>query len=1197
MAKEVTFSIKLNVEGKEKLATVTASTKDLAEGLEEAKGSATRLQDAMVTFASIAAVGEKLNDVVSLLSEKLGEAARRSMTLQQQTGLTGEALSQMRAEVQAVADAYGKDFGEVMQGVSTLMKGFGVSADEAMRLVRDGMMSGADATGQMFDMLKEYPAYFKEAGLDAEQFMAIITNGAKMGVFNDKAADTIKEGNLRLREMTDATREALDGLGLDSETIEQQLRSGLMTTFDVMQMVGAKLKELPQTSAEVGTALADIFGGPGEDAGVAYIESLADMNLGMDALKENASDTAKAIDSQIGSMADFNGAVNAVVDRLNAIPGLQPFLGLTSQIGMTVVGVSSLVGSLKALNIVAGVTAVRTKAVAAASAAARAALIALKAVATLAAGGFSKAAVGATTLKVAIRGLMVASGVGIVITALAAAIEYLTSASDDAADELDSLKDAHDTFASSAADVQVELDNETKKLRKLIAAKEDTSKAVANLNSKYGDIFGSHKTASEWYDILTRKSKLYAKQVGYEAQAKVLATRMAETQIRLEENYAKRRALWASGGAQTEKTGLHVNEDGSTSEFTYKADSDELKAMKDEARPLVAEYKQLTSELDTVNRLMTDNARLLASDGGAGTQAAKGINVATASIKELEDELDKVEKKLKAATPGTADYKKLSSYYKQLKAQKDKLEKQSGLATDSSANKEPKFYKDPKTEAELSKNINYYSGKLTGNDTEAERQIQANIKKWEAMRDAIELAKKAAAVPTEIKTLDDIAAKIDYLTAKRKTASQQDIAQIDAEIQELETLQSQFAVKSIIDMPDSAIKSYEQLNVKLQYYNALMDKATSDADRSKWQGHIDTLSDIQEGWERVRQAAAKARETENLSIKPIKDVETKDIAKGSDDDRRQSYANAQSRANRIQGDLDMGLIDKKQARQQLDDLNKELASLGLKPLELRVDASGFDKAMGDIKDGWGSISGIGSGIESITSALEGQQDAWTTVSACINGALEIAEGISGIVSLINTLTAATTASSVASATKQATTAGETAATTAHASATAADTAATLTNTAAKSGEAVAEATSQGAKLPFPANIAAIAAGVAAVVAALAIVGSFATGGIVGGNSTSGDKLIARVNSGEMILNKQQQSRLFALLNGQYSIRMPHADTRRDDIPVATTMPSSLTGAAGGGKVSFKIKGRNLVGALANHTNISSKSGHRSNIIL
>lgn len=47
-------------------------------------------------------------------------------------------------------------------------------------------------------------------------------------------------------------------------------------------------------------------------------------------------------------------------------------------------------------------------------------------------------------------------------------------------------------------------------------------------------------------------------------------------------------------------------------------------------------------------------------------------------------------------------------------------------------------------------------------------------------------------------------------------------------------------------------------------------------------------------------------------------------------------------------------------------------------------------------------------------------------------------------------------------------------------------------------------------------------------------GAYATGGIIGGSSYSGDRLTANVNSGEMILNKNQQARLFDIANGQGS---------------------------------------------------------------
>lgn len=60
---------------------------------------------------------------------------------------------------------------------------------------------------------------------------------------------------------------------------------------------------------------------------------------------------------------------------------------------------------------------------------------------------------------------------------------------------------------------------------------------------------------------------------------------------------------------------------------------------------------------------------------------------------------------------------------------------------------------------------------------------------------------------------------------------------------------------------------------------------------------------------------------------------------------------------------------------------------------------------------------------------------------------------------------------------------------------------------------------------------ALAIGAAIGAAVMAFVGSFASGGIVPGNSFSGDNVVARVNSGEMILNGAQQARLFDIANG------------------------------------------------------------------
>lgn len=164
-------------------------------------------------------------------------------------------------------------------------------------------------------------------------------------------------------------------------------------------------------------------------------------------------------------------------------------------------------------------------------------------------------------------------------------------------------------------------------------------------------------------------------------------------------------------------------------------------------------------------------------------------------------------------------------------------------------------------------------------------------------------------------------------------------------------------------------------------------------------------------------------------------------------------------------------------------------------------------------------------------------------------------------------TSATTNDTSATSTTTDTTAKttNTAATIANTAATTTDTAVSTAKTAANVGEAASEGTKQASKLPFPANIGAIAAVLAAIGGAAATISSlsrkkYATGGIVTGPGSSfSDSIPISVSNGEMILNKSQQRNLFDLLNyGGGSSR-----------------------GGGTSEVNFKILGENLVGSINN----------------
>ena len=225
------------------------------------------------------------------------------------TDLSGEELVYYRSEVQAVSETFNKDFVEVLRGANALQKQFGITSQEALELVKEGFANGADVNEQFLQNIKEYSTFFKEAGLSAEEFIAINVQTEKHGIFSDKGIDAIKEANIRLREMTTATSTALEGIGISSKRVQEELQSGSKTTFDIMQEVSAKLNELPDSASTVGAALADIFGGPGEDAGLAYIRTLSQIDTDLDTISGKTGEVAELNRMLVDSQTNLNTQV------------------------------------------------------------------------------------------------------------------------------------------------------------------------------------------------------------------------------------------------------------------------------------------------------------------------------------------------------------------------------------------------------------------------------------------------------------------------------------------------------------------------------------------------------------------------------------------------------------------------------------------------------------------------------------------------------------------------------------------------------------------------------------------------------------------------------------------------------------------------------------------------------------------------
>ena len=246
------------------------------------------------------------------------------------------------------------------------------------------------------------------------------------------------------------------------------------------------------------------------------------------------------------------------------------------------------------------------------------------------------------------------------------------------------------------------------------------------------------------------------------------------------------------------------------------------------------------------------------------------------------------------------------------------------------------------------------------------------------------------------------------------------------------------------------------------------------------------------------------------------------------------------------------------SQEEYDKAKAQLGQLGNDASKLAEEVrkkKEFDLTVNGLQD----ITYLGDSLAGLEDAFDSCETAWDYFSTAIN------EGISIIQTAMDAYSTFKEIIDMIGAAKQAEAAKSAAASATEVAATQTEIAASGGKVAADQAESISSATKQGAKLPFPANLAAIAAGIAAVVAAFAMIGNFANGGIIGGRATHGDMQFAKVNGGELILNGTQQARLFDLLNEGGILY-------------------------NGGVVEFKLRGSDLYGSLKNYGKVKSKSG-------
>ena len=419
------------------------------------------------------------------------------------------------AETSQAVDVLQSSIGELQGVVSDLTSAYQVqlvAETQIETIMRQRMM----ATDEQIQSIKNLCSAQQELGVIGDEVQ--LSGAQQMATFlqNKRSLDVLIPAMNNLV----AQQNGLNATNQDAVSIGNMMGKAMQGQVEVLQRVGITFDESQKKVLQYGT----------ESERAAMLAKVITQNVGnMNAeLAKTDAGKQKQLENTLGDIKEQMGAL---------VQGIAPYVTMASQITITITGVVKLTTSLYAAIKAFSTLTVVTEATSRAKVGMTAVVRVLTATIHGEAVGATTAAVATRALGVAVKSLLISTGVGIAIVALTEAINYLMNSSDDAAKSVDKLSEAeqkakmtHQQTAQQIASVRSEMMQNIAALKNFKGSKEQEKAMVQQMNTKYGEAMGYYSTVSQWYQTLTANSKAYCNQMINEITIRNLANQAADLQ-------------------------------------------------------------------------------------------------------------------------------------------------------------------------------------------------------------------------------------------------------------------------------------------------------------------------------------------------------------------------------------------------------------------------------------------------------------------------------------------------------------------------------------------------------------------------------------------------------------------------------------------------------------------------------------------
>lgn len=685
----------------------------------------------------------------------LGQTVTVTSTIIKNYGLAWDVAGEIQDKIQMTAKNGVTSFEQLAQALPRVTGNaatLGVSVDELMATF--ATLTGV--SGNTAEVSTQLAAVFTALVKPSSEASEM---AQQMGVQFDAAAIQAAGGMQNFLRVLDMS---ISQYAMSHNMLEQEIYGKLFGSAEALRALIPLTGELSDTFTSNVSAMAESTG--------TIDQAFAEMSGSGEAVN-------RMLQNQLSTMLDWAGSIAS---------SIQPYLSFVAVTGQAIAGMTLMVSSLKeaVVAIVALTSAQKKNAVVSALAAAHAKVVSLAQ--NLLAASSVTATAGTWALTAAVTALYAAAtlGISVAITALVTWISSLGDESEEAAEKVDVLKESTDAFKNAAADAKAEIDMEVASLSNLIRQRGNESEKVEELNRKYGKAMGYHSTAAEWYKTLISKSKDYCTQIGYEAQARVLASQIAAKTLERDEKMQRYGYL---GRQSMDRNGKVY--------YQYqwvKGGKEEYESLGGEINALIADIDTLQKRYDTsITRMTQASERLKAAE----VKTATAADWRTMSYADLGREIEKQKTKVESLAGANAKQAQKEAYLlKQMKERYRKLGQDYGLSDDTAAKKQ-------------------------------------NKEKTESEPPATPTTPHTTVGIDQITTYEQLEGELAFYEKKLKTATQEERTEIQARIIELKKLQRAWDdTLAALDKPAdiSALNSMEEIDDAISYYSTRLNKASAD---------------------------------------------------------------------------------------------------------------------------------------------------------------------------------------------------------------------------------------------------------------------------------------------------------------------------------------------------------------------------------